>query len=251
MKFKKKIFITMFVIAIIVTIIAVIFSLLGSDRDLKTVNYKVESHKVKQPFKIALITDYHSCNYGKGQRELLDPISDMQPDLILLGGDVLDDDLPRDNAMELLRGLTKIAPCYYVTGNHEFWKGDIKDYKAGIRSMGIEVLEGDCKVVTIKGQKVNICGIDDRIIGKDKMFKQLETAASLADKDFFTVLLAHRPEYINRYLEYEFDLIMAGHAHGGQWIIPGLINGIIAPNQGLFPKYAGGRYDFDKTVFRK
>jgi len=68
-------------------------------------------------------------------------------------------------------------------------------------------------------------------------------------KEQFTLLLSHRPERIEDYLGYPFDLILSGHAHGGQWRLPGIVNGLYAPNQGLFPKYAGGRYDFEDTAF--
>lgn len=81
------------------------------------------------------------------------------------------------------------------------------------------------------------------------MLSQVSDAYEKADKLFFTLLLAHRPEYIDHYLDYNFDLILSGHAHGGQWRLPGIINGLYAPNQGLFPKYAGGQYNINGTVF--
>ena len=86
---------------------------------------------------------------------------------------------------------------------------------------------------------------DDGIAIEEQLSKA-ETAANLEN---FTVLLSHRPELAELYSTYPFDLVLSGHAHGGQWRIPGILNGLYAPHQGLFPEYAGGRYEFAQQTF--
>ncbi len=220
------------------------------DDDLSVVTYRVESNKLTSPLRLALVTDLHSCDYGEGQKDLLEQLERTEPDLILLGGDILDDALPYEKGLAFLRTIGTRYPCHYVTGNHEFWTGEIKEVKALVRDCSVTVLAGDCATVNLKGQKINLCGVDDPThIGKTATMAQVASARQAADPDNFTLLLSHRPELIGDYLPFDFDLILSGHAHGGQWRLPGLLNGLLAPDQGFFPKYAGGLYPFDHTSF--
>lgn len=234
-----------------------ILVLITCDSRLKTVYYKVESDKINAPVRIALLTDLHSCRYGKNQKNLIEAVQKENPDIVLLGGDIFDDKLSYDNAETTVRQLAEKYPCYYVTGNHEYWSRDIGTILNIIKDCGVAILSGECDTIEINGQTINICGVDDPDV-EEYLMEGVPTAWQLktvneaaqevekaADAEYFTVLLSHRPELYETYQEYDFDLILSGHAHGGQWRIPGLLNGLFAPNQGLFPKYAGGRYDFD------
>ena len=225
--------------------------LVGSTDEMAVVPYEVESPEVNAPIRLALVTDLHSCHYGEGQRDLLDAIAAQNPDAVLLGGDIIDDDLPRADGERFVTEVSKAYPTYYVSGNHEFRTDDIDGIKDFIRSAGATVLEGNCIPLTVSGQTIQICGVDDpEGVGQEAMDRQLAQAADQADPALFTILLSHRPERIDQYRSYGvFDLILSGHAHGGQWRIPGLMNGLLAPNQGLFPDYAGGRYDFPDCTF--
>ena len=216
---------------------------------LKIQHYSLESEKLTAPVRIVLITDLHSCSYGKGQRELIDAIHAQKPDIILLGGDICDDKLPHRNTELVLRAIADKYPCYYVTGNHEYWSREIEKILKIFQSYNVPVLEGSFDTIDVRGQKLNICGISDPDILKytDKNYsitEQLKDAAVASENGNYSILLAHRPELIDSYLNYDFDLILAGHAHGGQWRLPGIINGLFAPNQGFFPRYAGGKYRF-------
>ena len=219
----------------------------GLDSRLAVRTYQVESGKLTGPARLALITDFHSCDYGEGQGELLDALRAARPDLVLLGGDILDDGLPPDHALELAVLLSEEFPCYYVSGNHESRSGRVSEYKESLRALGVAVLEGERVTVTAGEQSLDLCGVDDPSVGEDRWAAQLAACAA-GGGGRYTVLLTHRPERIDAYLAYPFDLVLAGHAHGGQWRIPGLINGLMAPNQGAFPKCAGGRYDLGETV---
>ena len=219
---------------------------------LKIQHYSLESEKLTAPVRIVLITDLHSCSYGKGQRELIDAIHAQKPDIILLGGDICDDKLPHRNTELVLRAIADKYPCYYVTGNHEYWSREIEKILKIFQSYNVPVLEGSFDTIDVRGQKLNICGISDPDILKytDKNYsitEQLKDAAVASENGNYTILLAHRPELIDSYLNYDFDLILAGHAHGGQWRLPGIINGLFAPNQGFFPRYAGGKYRFEDS----
>ena len=222
--------------------------------------YSVEAPGIARPVRIALVTDLHSCAYGPDERELLDAIDAQAPDLILLGGDIFDDDLPDDNAEIFLRGIDGRYPVYYVTGNHEYWSGEggFARKMAFLESCGVVRLSGDTAAVEINGARLRLCGVDDPYAWADSygfaertegsFREQVSQAAGQAEGGEYTILLTHRPELLDVYSQYDFDLVVAGHAHGGQWRIPGILNGLYAPNQGLFPAYAGGRYEQNGTV---
>ena len=236
-------------VLLLLTALCLLF-LFGSTDDIVTVIYDVDSDQITSPIRLALVTDLHSCDYGEGQEDLLAALQQAAPDAVLLGGDIIDDDLPRDKAEEFVTQAAKIWPTFYVSGNHEYRREDMADIKAFLRASGAVVLEGHCQTLTVNGQTIQLCGVDDPAgIGDPAFDRQLFQACQETDPTLFTVLLSHRPERIDQYRAYGFDLVLSGHAHGGQWRIPGLLNGLLAPNQGLFPDYAGGRYDFPDCTF--
>lgn len=236
------------IFAIIVSALVFLFVFALNDR-LTVRYYEIESNEINHNVRIAFIADLHSWFYGEEQGSLLRCIDDQQPDIILFGGDIVDDQLPQENAIIVLKSSAEKYPCYYVSGNHEYWSGKIGDIKKMIEGYGVVVLEGQSETVTINGQALNICGVDDAEIGEDNYIQQIADAESQTDPTLFTIFMAHRPEYIDTYLRYDFDLILSGHAHGGLWRLPGIVNGFFAPNQGYFPKYAGGAYEFDEKSF--
>ena len=213
-------------------------------------HYSVETEKVSRTVRLLLLTDLHSCYYGKGQRELLDVVERQHPDLILLGGDILDDDpeLPEENAWIVVEALGRAYPTFYVTGNHEFRSGRVDEIKSRMEENGVTVLAGECRTVLFQGQPIHICGVDDPKVGADLWQEQLERAACGTKQGGISILLTHRPERIEDYRELGFDLILAGHTHGGQWRVPALLNGLLAPNQGFFPSYAGGQYRLGESI---
>ena len=240
---KKKL-----IILLIFILICVITSIFAFRTDLKVRQYKIASDKIDGKIKMVFIADLHSCYYGESQKELLDCINKQAPDMILFGGDIADDKLPHKNWMITLKALSELYPCYYVSGNHEYWSSDTEFIKQTTNEYGIDVLEGECRVIEINGQKINICGIDDFEVGEKEYARQLKNTMTNRDLSLYSVLLAHRPEHIGQYLNYDFDLVLSGHSHGGQWRIPFILNGLYAPNQGFFPRYAGGKYEHGSTI---
>ena len=237
---KKAVFVSV--------LLGVLLILLAAfDTRLKVTSYTVRSEKISVPVRAVLIADLHSCKYGEEQRTLIEAIDRQKPDVIFLGGDICDDKIPNDNTTALLKGISGRYPCYYVTGNHEYWSGQIEDILELFRACGVTVLSGTSDTIELHGQHINICGISDpdvtRYTDSDMgAAEQLQALAHVSGNGFYTVLLAHRPEWIDVYDAYDFDLVLSGHAHGGQWRFPGLVNGVFAPDQGVLPKYAGGSY---------
>lgn len=238
---------------------------LGANTELQTVNYTVSGDKISSAFRIAVVADLHSCQYGEGQTELVEAIETQKPDLVLLAGDIYDDKLPDEAADTFLKTIGGRFRCYYIPGNHEYRKtadDSMEKLLEKVSSYGITVLLGECETVTVNGNDVNICGLMERVTGTqfaEQSKLEHKTESSLwqeafselcdgADNGNYSILLAHRPGRIDTYLTGGFDLIVAGHAHGGQWRIPGVLNGVIAPDEGLLPKYAGGEYDFETAT---
>lgn len=221
------------------------------DKRLAVRCHTISSGKLTAPVRLALLADLHSCAYGPGQRELLEAMQRLapQPDAVLLAGDIVDDRLPEKNAWNTLSALAARYPCFYVTGNHEKRGGAGERICKHIEELGIRVLRGDRAELDTRrrrSQRLQICGIDDQDFGQYPA--QLERAGASLEEGVFAVLLAHRPEYVRDYLHWGFDLVLCGHAHGGQWRLPGLVNGLYAPGQGLFPRYAGGRYELGEAA---
>ena len=254
----------------VVLLIFVILCLAAFDSRMIVRRYDVDATEISTPVRVVLVTDLHSCDYGEGQKTLLDAVDECAPDLILLGGDIFDDEMDDANTEIFLAGIAEKYGCYYVTGNHEYWsERDAFDAKMEIlEKYGITILSGDCETIEVNGEKINLCGVDDpdsymvrfdiaqapqgyaqAEIEKIHTFnQQLDEVKAMAQNEYFTILLSHRPELFENYVSRGFDLALCGHAHGGQWRIPWILNGLYAPNQGLIPPYAGGRYDEDGTT---
>lgn len=230
--------------------LAVIFTIAAFYTGLTVRRYTVQTVKmdVGESFRIVLITDLHSHIYGEGQSELVSLIKKQQPDVLLLVGDIADDKIPFSGVRLLLEGIKGIAPAYYVTGNHEFWSFDVESIKEVIRSYGVKVLEGEYEQRMAGGTMITFAGIDDPDVQlferstPDWMDEMEGAFLPLRNESGFKILLAHRPEWIDEYKKYGFDLVVSGHTHGGQIRIPLILNGLYAPDQGWFPEYAGGLY---------
>lgn len=218
---------------------------------LRIVSYSFESPLISSPVRIALVTDLHSCRYGKDEKNLIDAIDGQHPDIILLGGDIFDDKLSNDNTEAFIRGISGRYPVYYVTGNHEYWSDPDKyrEQMAILDRYGIVRLQGQADRIEINGNIITLAGVSDPdgfyMSEAGALDGQLTDVSSGLSDDTYNILLSHRPELFEEYLPLGFDLVLTGHAHGGQWRIPGFINGVFAPNQGLFPEYAGGLYSED------
>jgi predicted MPP superfamily phosphohydrolase len=220
---------------------------LAVSEKLKVVTYDVMTNKVTKPIRLLHVSDLHSSVYGKNQRKLIELTESIGPDAILMTGDIADNRVPNTNAFLYTRHVGQKYPCFYVSGNHEFYTGRVEEIKTIFERHGVAVLEGSSATLSVKDELLTICGVDDPYGFPDKKKRfweeQLSDCNAAICDGRYAILLTHRPEIVDYYAETDFDLILAGHAHGGQVILPFLINGLYAPHQGLFPQYAGGRFE--------
>jgi predicted MPP superfamily phosphohydrolase len=228
----------------------IIISNIVSCRSVAVKCYNLETPKFteKSSIKIVLIADLHSTIYGENQEPLVNKIKRQNPDLILLSGDIVDDKIPILGTKLLLSGIRNIAPVYYVTGNHEYWSNDIQAIRNELELYGVIILSDRYEKIVVGGNEIIIAGIEDpdKKLYEDPEYDQAEGMKEAFEEldgiHLYKILLAHRPENIEYYKNYSFDLILSGHTHGGQVRLPFIMNGLYAPDQGFFPKYAGGIY---------
>lgn len=236
-KKTKYIFLRIMAVLFIIFIILSIMSF-----PLKVRSYSISTPKVSEPVRIAQISDLHSEKYGKDMKSLINALDEKSPDIVVLTGDIFDDVKDNGNTRTFIKAAVKKYPCYYISGNHEHRKGRWKAFRQEAADMGVTVLEGESAEImgiTIYGGSATG---DGRLTFEESVKQCAEGAGN-----GFNVLLAHYPERVDFYRSFgKFDLILSGHAHGGQWRVPYLINGLFAPDQGLFPKYAGGLYPSDE-----
>lgn len=232
--------------------ILVILTLIALDERLILRTYTVASPKLTVEVRLAVVTDFHSSDNAD---DVVAMVASCAPDAVLLVGDVFDDDIanrPTERTLSLMRQLSAQYPCYYVSGNHEAWTGEMDALYQQTEEAGVTVLRMSSGVLTVLGQRIALCGIPDPyemvFSGAQDTEEQLRQALEDVDSADFTVLLAHRPELLAKYAQFPLDLVVSGHAHGGQVRIPGVLNGLYAPNQGWFPKMAGGAYTQDGTT---
>lgn len=232
--------------------ILVALALIALDERLILRTYTVASPKLTAEVRLAVVTDFHSSDNAE---EVAAMVASCAPDAVLLVGDLFDDDTANrttERTLSLMRQLSAQYPCYYVSGNHEAWTGEMDALYQQTEEAGVTVLRMSSGVLTVRGQRIALCGIPDPyemvFSGAPDTEEQLRQALEDVDSADFTVLLAHRPELLAKYAQFPLDLVVSGHAHGGQVRIPGVLNGLYAPNQGWFPKLAGGAYTQDGTT---
>lgn len=232
--------------------ILVALTLIALNERLILRTYTVVSPKLTAEVRLAVVTDFHSSDNAD---DVVAMVASCAPDAVLLVGDLFDDDTqnrPTERTLSLMRQLSAQYPCYYVSGNHEAWTGEMDALYQQTEEAGVTVLRMSSGVLTVRGQRIALCGIPDPyemvFSGAPDTEEQLRQALEDVDSADFTVLLAHRPELLAKYAQFPLDLVVSGHAHGGQVRIPGVLNGLYAPNQGWFPKLAGGAYTQDGTT---
>jgi len=217
-------------------------------------HYKIDGKGQLKNIKIVFLSDLHNSEYGKDQRRLLKMIEKTSPDLIFFGGDIADEKSDKGPVVRLLMALEDQYPMFYITGNHEYWMENPAGVHQLFRDYGVEVLiDATTHIQTSKGL-ISLVGLDDpdHEMGhsdRTSIRHSIESTYESSVMKGYKILLSHRPEHINTYMKYGFDLILSGHAHGGQVRIPWLLNGLYCPNQGFLPKYAGGLYSFEETDF--
>jgi len=224
--------------------------LIWSNVTFKVSKYTIESDRLPKRFdgyRIVQISDLHNAKFGKNNKNLVKRIKKEKPDMIAITGDFVDGFNPKiDNALKFAEELIKIAPCYYVSGNHEASLAEdvYSDFVSKMKELGVVVLENDLAMLEKNGEKIQIIGFADNIMDSDYGYIESNTKVN---SDLYTIALEHRPTFLDYFAKKKTDLVLSGHAHGGQFRIP-FIGGVVAPDQGFFPKYYAGKYTKDNTT---
>lgn len=218
--------------------------------------YEVASPRLPASFdgyRIVQLSDLHNAELGADNQRVMALLDQADPDLIVVTGDAIDSRRGgSDHALSLLTRAAQLAPCYFVAGNHEQRREDYPAFAAELTAAGVTVLTEEKVTLTRGGESIILMGVSDPTCSPDRYTVEEPDILSAwldaltEEQDGFTVLLSHRPEYLDTYADSGMDLVFSGHAHGGQIRLPRL-GGVIAPNQGFFPTYDGGMYGQDDT----
>ena len=243
----------LFIILIILAILIIAVFLYYQNNHIDVTRYKIESDKIESRVKIAHLSDLHS----KPFKAVAERLGKIKPDLIMITGDYINDKgKNKDKMLAFGKELLKIAPVYYITGNHERRLDYFDELMNELRVIGFNVLLDEIVTVNVKGSAINILGLDENQADFEDykarkagtfVYKDVKPLFDELDKlDGFKVVLSHFPEnfeLVNEmsYKNYDFDIQLSGHAHGGQFILP-FVGPVLSPGQGFFPKYARGSF---------
>ena len=250
---KKK---RLIIAGVALVLLALIIWTAWGNTALELNTYKVSSDALPDAFdgyRIAHVSDLHNAEMGDGNEKLLAMLREAEPDMIAITGDMIDSrNTDVEVALAFAEKAMQIAPCYYVTGNHEARVSEYEELKTGLETAGVIVLDDERMELVLSGESITLLGVDDPSFSTDYLFGDAASVVSsklaelTVEEDGFSVLLSHRPELFDTYVDSGMNLVLSGHAHGGQFRLP-FVGGLVAPNQGLFPEYDSGLYTKGNT----
>ncbi len=199
-------------------------------------------------FTIAQVSDLHDQRFGREQSGLISAIREASPDMIAVTGDLFHTE-KRGSAYSFLEQAAKLAPCFYVSGNHEQRFADyFSAIKPRLEELGAIVLDDEKAAITRGGASITITGLADPTFERTVPPKLLtDRKLSRLESEGCVILLSHRPELFHVYARHNVSLVLTGHAHGGQVRIPFTRRGLYAVHQGWFPKYTEGIFTENYT----
>jgi predicted MPP superfamily phosphohydrolase len=226
------------IILIVIAIIATYFYF--ENNILQVTNIEITSSKISSKIKIVQLSDLHGKQFGENNSELIKTVNKQKPDIIVFTGDLIDvttsDITPSINT---LIELNKTTPVYYIVGNHEHGAYNNVEIITRLKAASVHALSNETASINIKNNIISIIGLDEISYSKQKIDRML---SSFEKRNDFKIVLSHFPEnFQSDYKNHLVDLVVSGHAHGGQVIIP-FVGAIYAPGQGFFPKYYMGKY---------
>ena len=203
---------------------------------IKTTRYKIKIDGAPK-LRIAHISDLHGKRFGKRNARLIKKVIKTKPDFIAVTGDIIHLYTPENRAaaLEAVSALKEIAPVLYVAGNHEMRNKGYRFLRRDLKEAGATVLDDRCT----EACGITVAGLNGASLRNDKISA---VTPAVSPK----ILLAHEPQFFEKYAAAGYDLVLCGHAHGGQWRIPFTGIGLYAPGQGRFPKYTSGVHTLGK-----
>lgn len=241
---QKKIWIKISMLLIAALIISLFLTY--ENKHLVVTGYEIAADGLDdfETYRIVQISDLHNALFGKGNSKLSDSIKELKPDMIVFTGDIVDSNHTNiARALSFANEAVKIAPAYYVTGNHEYWleEDERQLILDGLEEAGVRILDNEMVVIESGGSSFNLVGIDDVSLGSGRVAEKLDI-----EKDAYNVVLAHEPQYLDWYSQLGADIVLTGHAHGGQFRFP-FIGAVYAPDQGFNPELTEGVYESGRT----
>ena len=251
------------VIIFFILILACLASIWISYNWLTVTHFTVRSSKISEPFRIVLVSDLHEHQFGRDNEKLAEKIREQSPDLIVIDGDMINGDSENaDTAVELVRALKEAAPVYYSFGNHEYsyMEAGHEDLTEELEAAGAVVLNYQSIDIDVKGNQIRLGGLyeygfETGMQSEEENERAIPYLEEYADTDRYLIMCAHRPESFYPWDmadQWGIDLVLSGHLHGGQVIIPG-VGGLYNSLDGFFPKFDYGQYklgDSDMVITR-
>ena len=273
----------------VVTLLLLLFVLVTVVQNYSIVltKYEVQTDKWSAGVELNIVqlSDVHFISNERQANRLLELVTKADPDMIAITGDLIDtpkyteqvnvnaengtDNPIGQGTIDFCRELVAIAPTYFVYGNHEMSLLDDpekNEFMMALKAAGVEIINNETRQMDFGGNRINLLGVQDpSTLYKDEVYahKELDNKGKVkvilddlcgeSNGECYTLVLSHRPEYFQLYAEYDMDLLLAGHAHGGQFRLPFVREGLAAPGQGFFPNYTSGVYesgDFTMIVSR-
>ena len=246
-----------------ILILACLASIWVSYNWLTVTLFTVWSSKISEPFRIVLVSDLHEHQFGRDNEKLAEKIREQSPDLIVIDGDMINGDSENaDTAVELVRALKEAAPVYYSFGNHEYsyMEAGHEDLTEELEAAGAVVLNYQSIDIDVKGNQIRLGGLyeygfETGMQSEEENERAIPYLEEYADTDRYLIMCAHRPESFYPWDmadQWGIDLVLSGHLHGGQVIIPG-VGGLYNSLDGFFPKFDYGQYklgDSDMAITR-
>lgn len=224
--------------------------------ELTTSTYDVNDPQIPKSFtnyKIISISDLHNKSFGKHNIKLLNKIKRLAPNIIVVTGDLINAYHPdKTIALDFIKEASKIAPIYFINGNHEARMKNYEVFETELRNSNAVILNNQTIEINYKSDYINLLGLADPAWYYTEntnlvLASQLDYLLNPINPVNFTILLSHRPEFMPIYADRLINLVLSGHAHGGQFRVP-FLGGLFAPNQGYFPKYSAGKYTESETT---
>ena len=236
---SKKLKITLGICAVFLAVVVVLsgIGVFISYRLMTVTNYSISDNRLSKDTSFILLSDLHDSSFGEGNKELISKVKEQKPDVIFTVGDMISNYIEDYSYLDsLYEGLSQIAPVYSSLGNHELSHPESDEIKKILRKHST-LLDNEYTEVSINGTDMRIGGLMGYHPSKDELNEYIR---DFANTDKFTVLLSHCPEYYFWGVdEVKIDLMLSGHTHGGQVILP-FAGGVYAPEQGWWPEYDYG-----------